>query len=167
MLPGSARRGAGRPAASRSPDGAILAAVIQGMGFGVVRGSSSQGGVSVVRQALAGLAAGISPAVAVDGPRGPRHRAQPGAVAIASMAGVPIIYAVSHAQWAIRLSSWDRFQVPLPGSRIRVSYGKLEPVHSGREGRAEQTAALEKQMVEMTRRVSSWKDDPSGDSVAP
>ncbi len=153
--------------ASRSRDGSILAAVIRGMGFGVMRGSSSRGGASIVRQAVAQIAAGVSPALAVDGPRGPRHRVQAGAVAISAIAGVPIVYAVSHAEWAIRLSTWDGFQVPLPCSRVRVSYGRLGPARTGREERENQRALLEERMCALTREVNSSRDDPLGDSVVP
>jgi len=111
--------------ASQSRDGDLLAEIIRGFGFGVIRGSSRRGGARAVRQAVRGLERCISPVLAVDGPRGPRRVVQPGAAAIASLASVPVVYGVAWASHAIRLRTWDRFQIPLPGARVVVAYGKL------------------------------------------
>jgi hypothetical protein len=62
-----------------------------------------------------------------DGPKGPRRRVQVGMIYIASRTGLPIVpcgYGFTHA-W--KLSSWDRFTIPRPFSRI---VGVVcEPIH--------------------------------------
>lgn len=140
--------------ASRSRDGSLLAAVISGMGFSVIRGSSSSGGVSAVRHAVAQLANGVSPALAVDGPRGPRHCVAPGAVAIAAHANVPVIYAVSRVQRAIRLRTWDGFQIPLPGTRIAIAYGVFDPESLRGSERHRSVQELERRMLGVTDPVT-------------
>ncbi len=67
---------------SRSRDGEILSRFVQGFGIRVVRGSSSRGGAGRAPDAGAGDARGAGENVLVvpDGPRGPRHVAQNGAV---------------------------------------------------------------------------------------
>ncbi len=112
--------------ASRSKDGALVAAALGGLGYGVVRGSSSSGGADALRAAERALREGRSPAFAVDGPRGPAGVVKPGAEALARRVGVPIVYGVADAP-GIRLRSWDRFRVPWPFARVRVRYGVWRP----------------------------------------
>jgi lysophospholipid acyltransferase (LPLAT)-like uncharacterized protein len=113
--------------ASLSLDGELLAQVIARFGYEVVRGSSSRGGASAVRQCIRVLEHGKSPALAVDGPRGPRHVPHPGVVAIAMRTARPILFGVAKASRAWTLGSWDRFEVPLPATEIRIRYGVLAP----------------------------------------
>jgi len=134
--------------ASKSADGELLAGVIHLLGYGVLRGSSSRGGASALRVAAAGLVQGVSPALAVDGPRGPRHTVQLGALGIAARSRVPIVYVVSQVSWAWRLSTWDRFQIPLPGATVRLSYGRMEPPGLER-------SALEAGAVELGNRMET------------
>lgn len=115
---------------SRSRDGERLAAVLLRLGYRVLRGSSSQGGALVLRAALALLAAGGRPALAVDGPRGPAGTVQPGAEALARRAGVPVVCGRVEARgW--RAGSWDRFLVPWPFARVRVRYAVWWPGEGG------------------------------------
>jgi lysophospholipid acyltransferase (LPLAT)-like uncharacterized protein len=113
--------------ASRSPDGALLAAVITALGFGVARGSSSRGGFGAARALLEALALGRRPALAVDGPRGPALVEQPGARDIAARAGVPLVFGEVTARPALRLPTWDAFLVPLPFARVEVTYRVTPP----------------------------------------
>lgn len=112
---------------SLSRDGALLAAVLQRLGFQVARGSSSRGGARALRDCLAALGAGRSPALAVDGPRGPRHTVRIGAAALAAATGAPIICCVAECWPVLRLRSWDRFEIPLPGARVRLRYRRVPP----------------------------------------
>ena len=111
--------------ASLSADGELLAGVIGRLGYGVVRGSSSRGGSEALDVCRAAIAENQIPALALDGPRGPRHRVHTGAVRLSRETGAPIVFMVSSARWALRLKSWDEFQIPLPGSRVEVAYGRL------------------------------------------
>ena len=111
--------------ASLSADGALLAGVIDRLGYSVVRGSSSQGGAAAFEACMAALEAKMSPALAVDGPRGPRHRVHTGAVRLSQATGASIVIMASHAHRAWQLQSWDGFQIPLPGSRVDVAYGEI------------------------------------------
>jgi hypothetical protein len=61
----------------------------------------------------------------VDGPRGPRHQAKPGAVFLASKAGVPILpVRVRISRAKIFEKAWDKFQLPLPFARCEAIYGE-------------------------------------------
>ena len=65
--------------------------------------------------------------VIADGSRGPRHRAQPGSIQLASITGVPVIPMTFDAKYRIELDSWDRFIIPLPFTRCTLNFGK--PIH--------------------------------------
>ncbi|MBX3180990.1 MAG: DUF374 domain-containing protein [Polyangiaceae bacterium] len=110
---------------SWSDDGALQAGVMTRLGFQVVRGSSSRGGAAGLRGLVKALPA-ADLALAVDGPRGPRERAKPGAVLAARLGGAELTPLGVACARARRLGSWDAFSLPCPGSRVVVACG--EPV---------------------------------------
>ena len=111
--------------ASRSRDGAYIAGVLEHLGFVVARGSSSRGGAGALLSCVRHMRENrLSPAITLDGPRGPRHQAKDGAIFLASQAKAPILPIRALSERCIRFKSWDRFELPLPFSRIRVVYGK-------------------------------------------
>ncbi len=103
---------------SRSRDGERIARVAEQLGIRVVRGSSSRGGARALLEMVRAMREPTLAGHLVDGPRGPRREVKPGLVVMAQRsraALVPMTYYVSH-KWTAR--SWDRFQVPLPFTRI-------------------------------------------------
>jgi lysophospholipid acyltransferase (LPLAT)-like uncharacterized protein len=113
---------------SRSRDGDLIARVASHFGFRAVRGSSSRGATSALRELARELAAGHSVAVQPDGPRGPARVASPGFVAAAQTAdGVPILCVGCDSPHAWHAPSWDRMLVPLPFARVTVAYSDPEP----------------------------------------
>jgi lysophospholipid acyltransferase (LPLAT)-like uncharacterized protein len=113
---------------SHSKDGRIQASALGLLGFRVIRGSSSRGGATGAKRMLRELEAGALDAVfAVDGPRGPRERAKPGAAHVAS-ASHGILCPVGSASSAriVLRRAWDNFELPLPFARVAVVVG--EPV---------------------------------------
>jgi hypothetical protein len=109
---------------SQNFDGEWIARIIERFGFGTARGSSSRGAVRALVQLRRDLAAGRSVAFTLDGPRGPAMRAQPGAVWLARVTGHPILpfHIEAASAWTIR--SWDRTQVPKPGTVVGVCFGE-------------------------------------------
>ncbi|MDR3117024.1 MAG: DUF374 domain-containing protein [Puniceicoccales bacterium] len=112
---------------SASGDGEWLAELLQRLAVGAIRGSSSRGGGAAYAAALEKLALGEDIAVTPDGPRGPALHCKPGVVQLALAAAVPIVALRLHFSRAIRLHSWDRFQIPLPFSRITVEGQPILP----------------------------------------
>lgn len=123
---------------SRSKDGEYIARVLERWGFDPVRGSSSRGGGTALRQLVRRARGGRTLTLTPDGPRGPRQRMKPGALIAAQMSGLPLIPVAAGADRGWWFESWDRFLVPKPGARIRVAYG--EPYFVPRDA---DTAALE------------------------
>lgn len=113
-----------RVLASRSRDGELVTRYVERFGLGVVRGSSSRGGLSAMRQLVAAVRAGDDVAVIPDGPRGPRCRLQPGIVGLAALTGAPVVplaFAGRPAHW---LHTWDEFMIPAPFARCAVVFGE-------------------------------------------
>ena len=109
---------------SRSFDGELITRILRMFGFGAVRGSSSR----AAREGLLGLKhvieAGRTAIFTADGPRGPIYQTKMGPIKLAQITGAPI--GVFHLQperaWV--LNSWDRFLIPMPFTRICVSWAR-------------------------------------------
>lgn len=137
---------------SRHRDGEHLARVAAALGYQVVRGSSTRGGAAALLAMVRLLRQGRAVALAADGPRGPRERAKPGAVAASRLAGVPIVPVAVAARPALRLRSWDGFLVPSPWARVRIAYGDpwLGAASPGSDlGQA--TSQLSERLLELSR----------------
>jgi lysophospholipid acyltransferase (LPLAT)-like uncharacterized protein len=148
---------------SLSRDGEIITQVIERMGYGTVRGSTTRGGfrslIEAARIGRAGRALGFTP----DGPRGPRHRVQPGILLCAQRAGIPILPMAASAWPRRRLASWDRFLVPAPFARLVVVQGEpltLPPDLDATRLVAQWTPRLEAAMLAVCERaereVCAW-----------
>lgn len=109
---------------SQSKDGEYIAQTIARFGAGTVRGSSSRGATSALRQIVRTGREGNNLGFTPDGPRGPRHVAQPGVIAAAQLTGFPIIPMVIVPRRKTLLKSWDRFEVPSPFTRVLMVYGE-------------------------------------------
>lgn len=116
---------------SQHRDGELISRTLHHLGVEGIRGSSSRGGMLALRQALRALQEHTAVGVALDGPRGPRMRVQPGAIGLARHTGVPIL----PVTWAVSrrkvIGSWDRFVVPLPFGRGVFLWG--EPIFVPRD----------------------------------
>lgn len=145
---------------SRHRDGDYIAGVVERWwGFHAIRGSSSRGGASALREIVRTLRAGTAIAITPDGPRGPRQKMKLGPVLAAQMTGVPLVPATASAEHAWWVGGWDRFLVPRPFSRVRLEFG--EPLFVPRDAPLDEVerlaAELEARLNEMTERLDrSW-----------
>lgn len=117
---------------SRSRDGDVASRIVEQLGFRIIRGSSSRGGATGMREMIGATGDGHPLALTVDGPRGPARRCKPGAIMIASRARLPIVPTVAIPVRGRALDSWDRFLIPAPRSKIFISYG--DPIHVRTDG---------------------------------
>jgi lysophospholipid acyltransferase (LPLAT)-like uncharacterized protein len=100
-------------------DGQWTRRVIERLGFGTAQGSSTRGGVEGLSAMAQHLEAGRNVAFTIDGPRGPRYVAKPGAVILARRSGCPIsAFHVGVKHEVTFKGAWDHFQVPLPFSKV-------------------------------------------------
>ena len=116
---------------SMARDGEYVARVIRRMGFHAVRGSSSRGAVTALEALARQAREGATVAMTPDGPRGPRHLFQPGAIYVAQLSGAPIIPTAVAIRRSWRARSWDRFEIPKPFTRVHFVVG--DPVWVDRD----------------------------------
>lgn len=109
--------------ASEHRDGEMLGRTIRRLGFGHVRGSSTRGGARAILELAAAVRSGHDLGLTVDGPRGPRHQVKPGAIEVARRTGAAIVPITSASSRHRVFSSWDRFELPYPFTRVVVRYG--------------------------------------------
>jgi lysophospholipid acyltransferase (LPLAT)-like uncharacterized protein len=109
---------------SRSPDGEILARVLNQYGYRTVRGSGTRGATRAMIELARVVAGGCDGAVAVDGPKGPAGQAKPGIVLLAKITGCPIVPLGAGMSRFKQFASWDRFRLPLPFSRVVLTAGE-------------------------------------------
>ncbi len=112
---------------SENFDGEWIARIIETFGYGTSRGSTSRGGQRALLQLKRDIAQGRPAGFAVDGPRGPAGRVQPGVVWLAKLTGNPIVPFHMEASRSWTIGSWDRTQVPKPFSTVGLAVG--EPIH--------------------------------------
>ncbi len=108
---------------SPSFDGELIARTVEQLGFRAVRGSSSRGGPTALRQMAEAYREGHRCAFTADGPRGPGMVAQPGPVQLAQLVDAPWVgafYALPRSAWT--LNTWDQFLIPKPFSRVVFSW---------------------------------------------
>jgi hypothetical protein len=131
---------------SPSVDGTAPAMLVGKIGGHVIRGSSTHTGARALRDYYETIVKQeISPALTPDGPKGPLHEFKPGAVMLAQLTGKPILPVSVAASHAFRFPTWDRFELPLPFSRVVIAYG--EPVKMPRGVDAESLARLQGEMA--------------------
>jgi lysophospholipid acyltransferase (LPLAT)-like uncharacterized protein len=100
-------------------DGQWTRRVIERLGFGTAQGSSTRGGVEGLSAMAQDLEAGRNVAFTIDGPRGPRFVAKPGAVILARRTGRPISAFHVGVQYGFTIEkAWDHFQIPFPFSKV-------------------------------------------------
>ena len=108
---------------SRSFDGELIARTVELLGFVAIRGSSSRGGATGLRNMQLAYQAGHRCAFTADGPRGPNMVLKPGPIQLAQLVNAEWIgsyYALPERAW--ELKSWDRFMIPRPFSRVIMTW---------------------------------------------
>lgn len=148
---------------SEARDGMYLAEYARHLGYGMVTGSSTRGGVRALLGAVKALQSGTPVAVTPDGPQGPRRVMKPGALSAAQRAGVPVLPIHAGASRAWRLGSWDRFMIPKPLARVVICYGAPFEVEPGEAGLQRGVLRAERAMAELAREMP-WDDaaEPTG-----
>lgn len=113
--------------ASRHKDGRMMAKIQRLFGLKAIYGSTTKGGIQVLRQGVRVLRDGrYALCLSPDGPSGPSMRVQEGALYFAKMTGAPIIPVCYSSSRALIQKRWDRYLLALHFSRIKCVVG--EPI---------------------------------------
>jgi len=139
-------------------DGEMIARTIKMLGFKTVRGSSTRGGRRAFREMVSILKKGGNAANIPDGPTGPAYRMKPGTAFLAQRSGVPILPMSFAASSGKRFRSWDRFLLPLPFSKVIVTYG--EPIYIPSHWTSKQVLAfipkIEKRLTQVEKQADEF-----------
>lgn len=112
---------------STSLDGDAMAAVEEGLGFVVVRGSSGHGGLLAITEMIKRSKASpeLSSCLAVDGSRGPRGHVQGGVISLAQRTcGIVVpVTASARPAWIFR-KAWDRTMLAWPFAKVAIAFGE-------------------------------------------
>jgi lysophospholipid acyltransferase (LPLAT)-like uncharacterized protein len=135
--------------ASPSRDGEFIGKVARGLGFTVCFGSRRKGGVQALQQMAEYFQKGYSCGLIADGSRGPARVAQKGPLYLARQTQAPIIPLAVGASRKITFNTWDRFELPLPFSRLLVLVGDPLYVRPGDRG-----GLLEERRLELDTRLN-------------
>ncbi len=105
-------------------EGEIIARLLKGLGFGLIRGSSIFSPTGGLRTCVRRLKQGEVVATILDGPQGPPRVIKNGAIYLAALSGRRIFPMALAASPSLRMPSWDRHLLALPFSRIAVRMGE-------------------------------------------
>ncbi len=139
--------------ASQHADANPIVAILRDYGFDAVRGSTTRGGISASIGLIKSLKRNKLVAITPDGPRGPAEHFQKGAWALARALNVPMIFTGIGYSHFIRLRTWDRFELPVPFSRVFVIY-EVRNAPSSHEEAGDILKAVTKRAEDMAKR---WK----------
>lgn len=142
---------------SKHRDAHLLCRVGQHMGIDVVRGSTTRGGLSALRE-LKRRAGLQNIVITPDGPQGPRRKMAPGAIYLASRLQMPIICVGIGYDRPKRMGTWDRFALPRPFSRCRLI--SADPIRPPQDARREEIEAYrvqtEQTLIGLTNQAEEW-----------
>lgn len=114
---------------SHSKDGSIMTLVLNLLGAKVVRGSSSRGAVSGYLGLIRQIKKGYNCSFAVDGPRGPLHKAKMGVVETSKNLQIPIFCAgISYDRAWVFKKSWNQAYLPKPFAQLRIVWRGPLPI---------------------------------------
>ncbi len=143
---------------SQHQDGEYIARIIHRLGFITVRGSTTRGGPKAIFELCEKIASGFDVAITPDGPKGPGFQVHPGILYVAQRSGMPIIPITNSAKRRWNLSSWDKFLIPKPFSKVVIALGKpiYVPVDAAPEELDNIRKELENDLSELTRRTDDY-----------
>jgi hypothetical protein len=142
---------------SLSRDGTLQARILKILGFEVLRGSSSRGGVVGLKGLIDTLRRGGDAVFAVDGPRGPVFKVKPGAVLAAEQTNGILIPMTTRAStyWTFK-KTWDNYQLPKPFAEVEIVRGA--PISVESDGVEKARASLENALLCLEKKAPQVKE---------
>lgn len=144
---------------SQHRDGDWISRAAHHLGFEIVRGSTTRGGASALRE-LKRKSRQCNLTIMPDGPQGPRRKMSVGPVYLASRLQVPIVPVGFGYDRPWRLNSWDRFALPRPFSRARSIFGPriTLPRKLDRDGLEDCRQRIETLLIDLTQEAEAWAE---------
>jgi lysophospholipid acyltransferase (LPLAT)-like uncharacterized protein len=111
---------------SPSRDGELMNRILKLLKFKVFRGDTEKKGGRALIKLIKYGRKGHEIAITPDGPKGPRRKAKKGVFLVARKTGLPLLAVRINSGKSFRFSSWDKFMLPYPFSRIEIELNELE-----------------------------------------
>lgn len=139
---------------SKSNDGEIITQALLKLGYKIIRGSASRGGIAAAKQMLAALNNGDNVAFTVDGPRGPIYDVKSGVIKLAQLSEAPIIPVIPATKHKLIINSWDKYNAPIWFCKIYYYFGS--PMYIDKNASEEK---LEMYRLELTKNMKQLTFD--------
>ncbi|MFC1840422.1 lysophospholipid acyltransferase family protein [Thermodesulfobacteriota bacterium] len=147
---------------SQSRDGELAARLVNTLGLSDVRGSSTRGGMSALKQLTQKILDGeTNGGMIVDGPLGPPRVAKMGTVILARNSKAPLIPIMWATDRCWILNSWDRFIIPKPFARI--VYCHSEPIWVPESAEGDELEKYKTLLEESLNNAARWCDEQFGE----
>lgn len=157
---------------SQSREGNIISYAARTVGVGVIRGSKEKAGkpkgaFEAMRAMMRHLKSGGAICITPDGPKGPRMRAEMGAVQLARLSGAPLVGMAWSKNHSKVFDSWDRFVLSRPFGRGAFVFSQPMFVPRDADDAAMEAAraTLENELIRITqdadRRVGAAPIQPA------
>jgi lysophospholipid acyltransferase (LPLAT)-like uncharacterized protein len=141
-------------------DGQVVGKALQRFGFQAIPGSTYRKGFSAFKKMVRAHQNGSDFCIVPDGPRGPRCRAQIGAIELARLTGRPVLPVTFSASKRKIFKTWDHFLLPYPFSRGVFIWG--EPIQVDFNGDhaylEEKRLLLETRLNDLTEKADHYFD---------
>lgn len=137
---------------SQHRDGEFISRTVKLFGVDSIRGSTTRGGFSALREMIRVFRKGSDIAITPDGPQGPRHVVQGGILQLARETEAPILPVTYSASRKKIFRSWDQFVLPLPFSKVVYIWGEplFVPRDIGKEELEEKRLLLQERLKQIT-----------------
>lgn len=112
---------------SASKDGALLVALFNFFGIDSIRGSSRKRKVASLFEIAEAVEEGSSVCITPDGPIGPIYKLKNGSLKVAEFTNLDILFMRINYKNYFTLPTWDKFQIPLPFSKVEMEIVKYCP----------------------------------------
>ncbi|MDR3346600.1 MAG: lysophospholipid acyltransferase family protein [Campylobacteraceae bacterium] len=103
---------------SEHTHGDMAISVAKRFGMSFIRGSSRQGAIKALRQAIDTLNRGVDVGITPDGPKGPLYSVSDGAIILSTKCDAHILAVGWSASSYWQLGSWDAAKIPKPFSTV-------------------------------------------------
>ena len=141
-------------------DARFTAQVIQKLGYEIARGSASRGAARALVGMVRAIQRGHDTAFTIDGPRGPKFVAKPGAVMLAKATGAAILcFHIRPARSWVFSKSWDQTEIPRPFTRIVAFIAPpiLVPADADEGGLTQKLAEVQATLDSLVRQGDEWQ----------
>jgi hypothetical protein len=134
VVPYFFRRRGIMPLVSPSQDGELVATLMDGWGYKILRGSGSHPMKTAWLEMKKELTAGGEVIIVPDGPKGPDRKFKLGGIKLATETGAVLVPFSFTARRKKVLRSWDRFVMFYPFARVTAAYGEPVEIRPGLTG---------------------------------